>query len=201
MREGASFESKLVGRRLPVGESVIVAETRGRRARLVSPVHGWASLERADGKVLLRPLQDTDGMDASSPPTGGSRIVNMHRNVLDQSTLPSAAVCAPLPPLSPAERLALERTALNSISHAPEWMPDNAASNCHLCARTYSNFQRRHHCRHCGHIICKSCSPNRDPIPKFGITDKVHSWDCPIWKAFPKCSTRFSSTIPRALLE
>ena len=190
VREGVGFDSKVVGRKIPVGQNVVVAETRGRRARLVQPVVGWASLKRRDDKVLLRPLQDATPVKSS--PTAAH---------LGASSLPSIYCSVPLPSLPRSERLSLERTALNrsellthrvfvlsfavvfsllcvlsfacSLAQPPVWMPDQAASNCHVCAATYSNFQRRHHCRHCGHIICKSCSPDRLAIPKFKITERV----------------------------
>jgi len=40
-----------------------------------------------------------------------------------------------------------------------------------LMARTNyasTNNLRKHHCRHCGRVICASCSPRRCVIAKFG---------------------------------
>ncbi|XP_070192576.1 FYVE, RhoGEF and PH domain-containing protein 4-like isoform X1 [Littorina saxatilis] len=41
---------------------------------------------------------------------------------------------------------------------APRWIPDDAATMCMVCQLAFSAFRRRHHCRACGKLICKSCS-------------------------------------------
>ncbi|PAA54350.1 hypothetical protein BOX15_Mlig014784g2 [Macrostomum lignano] len=39
------------------------------------------------------------------------------------------------------------------------WTPDSAASRCMCCDRErFSMFQRRHHCRWCGRVVCGACS-------------------------------------------
>nr|KAI8739629.1 FYVE; RhoGEF and PH domain-containing protein 5-like isoform X2 [Biomphalaria glabrata] len=40
---------------------------------------------------------------------------------------------------------------------APVWIPDDAATMCMLCQSTFNMVRRRHHCRSCGKLICKSC--------------------------------------------
>ena len=40
-----------------------------------------------------------------------------------------------------------------------QWVPDSAAAYCMECKRTkFSVTKRRHHCRHCGHVIGTCCS-------------------------------------------
>eukprot|EP00929_Paragymnodinium_shiwhaense_P043191 TRINITY_DN22245_c0_g1_i4.p1 TRINITY_DN22245_c0_g1~~TRINITY_DN22245_c0_g1_i4.p1 ORF type:complete len:1478 (-),score=330.24 TRINITY_DN22245_c0_g1_i4:587-5020(-) len=38
------------------------------------------------------------------------------------------------------------------------WMPNAASSTCLRCQRTFNLLRRRHHCRACGDLICRSCS-------------------------------------------
>ncbi|XP_017847662.1 RUN and FYVE domain-containing protein 2 isoform X3 [Drosophila busckii] len=38
------------------------------------------------------------------------------------------------------------------------WAPDSIASHCTGCAREFNLTRRKHHCRSCGEIFCKSCS-------------------------------------------
>lgn len=43
---------------------------------------------------------------------------------------------------------------------APEWVPDNAVTNCALCKDPFSLIRRKHHCRNCGQIYCSNCTTN-----------------------------------------
>lgn len=40
----------------------------------------------------------------------------------------------------------------------PEWLPDRVVKNCTKCHAPFTLFNRRHHCRRCGLIICQACS-------------------------------------------
>lgn len=43
-----------------------------------------------------------------------------------------------------------------------EWIPNNEVIECMCCQKvTFSMFNRRHHCRRCGRVICYSCSQHR----------------------------------------
>ncbi|SGZ52176.1 CIC11C00000003755 [Sungouiella intermedia] len=44
------------------------------------------------------------------------------------------------------------------MSDTPIWQPDSDASSCVLCDTQFTLFNRRHHCRKCGRIVCASCS-------------------------------------------
>ncbi|KDO31634.1 hypothetical protein SPRG_03554 [Saprolegnia parasitica CBS 223.65] len=51
------------------------------------------------------------------------------------------------------------------------WIPDKEAEKCMNCNSEFTVFNRKHHCRRCGHVVCKNCSPNirrvspQDPFP------------------------------------
>lgn len=40
----------------------------------------------------------------------------------------------------------------------PCWQPDGDTASCVLCESTFTFFNRRHHCRKCGRVVCASCS-------------------------------------------
>ncbi|XP_052041534.1 zinc finger FYVE domain-containing protein 26 [Apodemus sylvaticus] len=43
-----------------------------------------------------------------------------------------------------------------------QWVPDESASICMVCCREhFTMFNRRHHCRRCGRLVCGSCSSKK----------------------------------------
>jgi len=46
------------------------------------------------------------------------------------------------------------------------WTKDNLMNQCIICTVQFTSFNRKHHCRACGGIICHSCSPNKIIIPE-----------------------------------
>ncbi|KAI8788313.1 zinc finger FYVE domain-containing protein 26 [Biomphalaria glabrata] len=49
-----------------------------------------------------------------------------------------------------------------------QWMPDSAASVCTVCmVERFSMFNRRHHCRRCGRVVCATCSTKQTLV--FGV--------------------------------
>ncbi|BGP12902.1 hypothetical protein JCM10213_005146 [Rhodosporidiobolus nylandii] len=46
----------------------------------------------------------------------------------------------------------------------PVWQPDEAASECVRCSKRFTLFNRKHHCRRCGFVVCASCSPHHDQL-------------------------------------
>lgn len=45
------------------------------------------------------------------------------------------------------------------------WIPDERVSTCFNCTTPFSFFRRKHHCRSCGRIFCRSCSAHREKMP------------------------------------
>eukprot|EP00796_Vickermania_ingenoplastis_P000326 gene327-181_t len=45
-----------------------------------------------------------------------------------------------------------------------DWQPDAAATQCSHCAAAFTWLHRRHHCRHCGRLVCGSCSNKMLPL-------------------------------------
>ena len=44
---------------------------------------------------------------------------------------------------------------------APVWIPDDACERCLICHALFTFINRRHHCRHCGRVVCSACSPHK----------------------------------------
>ncbi|XP_007121439.2 zinc finger FYVE domain-containing protein 26 isoform X10 [Physeter macrocephalus] len=43
-----------------------------------------------------------------------------------------------------------------------QWVPDESESTCMVCCRErFTMFNRRHHCRRCGRLVCSSCSTKK----------------------------------------
>jgi hypothetical protein len=42
------------------------------------------------------------------------------------------------------------------------WRPDDTTKNCGNCNQAFTFFNRRHHCRACGHIFCGDCCQKLD---------------------------------------
>lgn len=59
-------------------------------------------------------------------------------------------------------------TSTFDANGAATWQDDLAVSACFLCHSHYTFFNRRHHCRKCGRVVCASCSDR--PVKYFPNT-------------------------------
>ncbi|XP_035723790.1 protein DDB_G0276689-like [Vespa mandarinia] len=49
-----------------------------------------------------------------------------------------------------------------------EWIPNDKARECSCCKTViFSMFNRRHHCRRCGRVVCAICSQSRMQVPGY----------------------------------
>ncbi|KAL8994701.1 MAG: hypothetical protein Q9169_005404 [Polycauliona sp. 2 TL-2023] len=74
------------------------------------------------------------------------------------------------------------------------WKPDSNAPICDAptCHKSFNLFERRHHCRHCGHVFCNSDSQYKTPLdhnaefhPEGALSRTCqHCWDrYRLWRA------------------
>jgi hypothetical protein len=73
---------------------------------------------------------------------------------VDRGDVSGSAIGDSVPDVGPAE-------------HAPVWIPDRDATVCMCCQKArFSALVRKHHCRGCGHVVCGSCSRNKQLLPR-----------------------------------
>ena len=96
-------------------------------------------------------------------------------NVAGSRANPVDLVSPPRPELSLRRSYASNestRGSANSIQRResenvlPRWQPDHEASRCPVCQTDFGFWNRRHHCRKCGRVVCAACSPHRITIPR-----------------------------------
>jgi len=75
-----------------------------------------------------------------------------------------------------------------SSEEAPVWTPDDEAKACQLCSAEFTFFQRRHHCRACGRVICGGCSEHKTLLPAMS-KDPVRVCDHCFQKRAPEPSS------------
>ena len=66
--------------------------------------------------------------------------------------------------ISSSHHLIISSSSSHVWQVAPLWTPDAAATVCMVCHEGFSVMRRRHHCRHCGKVLCAGCSESRVTI-------------------------------------
>lgn len=60
-----------------------------------------------------------------------------------------------------------------------QWVADADVSQCPCCQTVqFSMFDRRHHCRRCGRVVCSHCSPHRKIVEGYGDVPVRTCVDC-----------------------
>ncbi|XP_067138232.1 uncharacterized protein Sptz isoform X2 [Centruroides vittatus] len=61
-----------------------------------------------------------------------------------------------------------------SVPRKEDWVPDEQVRKCMICQNEqFSMFNRRHHCRRCGRVVCKTCSQHRFPVEGYDSSTRV----------------------------
>ncbi|CAH0480357.1 unnamed protein product [Peronospora belbahrii] len=64
-----------------------------------------------------------------------------------------------------------QNIAQQKLTAHKNWVPDKNRASCSICSRRFRFvFRRRHHCRLCGDVVCKTCYVNR-AVPGTGVED------------------------------
>ncbi|KAL1453776.1 hypothetical protein WDU94_010089 [Cyamophila willieti] len=59
---------------------------------------------------------------------------------------------------------------LDSLAEEPPWAEGDV---CLECGTRFGLTMRKHHCRHCGRLLCSKCSSQEVPILKFNLAKPV----------------------------
>ncbi|CAH0394295.1 unnamed protein product [Bemisia tabaci] len=59
---------------------------------------------------------------------------------------------------------------LDHLSREPPWTEGDI---CYECGTKFNITMRKHHCRHCGRLLCSKCSSHEIPILKFNLNKPV----------------------------
>jgi ankyrin repeat protein len=59
------------------------------------------------------------------------------------------------------------------LDQLPQESPWTEGDQCQECGSRFGLTSRKHHCRHCGRLLCARCSALELPIPKFNLTKPV----------------------------
>ncbi|XP_055542467.1 rabankyrin-5 isoform X2 [Wyeomyia smithii] len=70
-------------------------------------------------------------------------------------------------------KLATNQLLHRLLDELPQESPWATSELCQECGTKFTLTMRKHHCRHCGRILCSRCSNNDVPIIKFGINKPV----------------------------
>mmetsp|Transcript_29671 Transcript_29671/g.38255 ORF Transcript_29671/g.38255 Transcript_29671/m.38255 type:complete len:966 (+) Transcript_29671:115-3012(+) len=60
---------------------------------------------------------------------------------------------------------------LGSICAPQSWVPDNMFDACMSCDKPFGFLTRRHHCRHCGRLVCKQCQREMQGMTAWASSD------------------------------
>ena len=53
------------------------------------------------------------------------------------------------------------------------WMRDEHSESCVDCKVKFTIYERKHHCRNCGKVFCRSCRQYQAEIPRLKIMQPV----------------------------
>ncbi|XP_043064447.1 rabankyrin-5 isoform X2 [Drosophila ficusphila] len=70
-------------------------------------------------------------------------------------------------------KLATDQLLYKLLDLLPQESPWSECDLCQECSTRFTITMRKHHCRHCGRVLCSKCSSNDIPILKFGINKPV----------------------------
>lgn len=121
---------------------------------------GELPIDFAKGKEIRALLEQvTVGYNKSTNPQGGS-----------------TADVATQKPTGPAEHKSTQSSTTPRSESGygwDNWQPDETATRCAACSKSFSFVVRKHHCRNCGIIFCDSCTSSRLRLPEKNYKDVV----------------------------
>jgi hypothetical protein len=110
---------------------------------------------------------------ASVPPLPRSLVLRLEEEAAEHVQVPTDAQHLPPPGASllylvPPSRWTALSSAVGSASLLQRkklfWDADERTPNCGVCQLPFGLFRRRHHCRSCGGVFCRSCTVSKDLV-------------------------------------
>jgi FYVE zinc finger len=105
----------------------------------------------------------------TSPPSSSKQVSARVAVDLSSSTLSSAASSAALDTEGTLPTPEEMPSDLAHLLHMPRRLcrpvPDDAVTSCYYCPVVFTTYNRRHHCRVCGRIVCAKCSGTTVKLP------------------------------------
>ncbi|KAI4540700.1 hypothetical protein MG293_009741 [Ovis ammon polii] len=115
-----------------------------REKRSDSVIHLQEIVSQASDLETLSRSPSAEFSSATAPGVSTVHSPSLRERNFPQSQLPLEFV----PPATPPAR--------------HQWVPDESESVCMVCCRErFTMFNRRHHCRCCGRLVCSSCSTKK----------------------------------------
>lgn len=112
-------------------------------------------------EVMRNPVTEQPGRDGAG---GVMASHDMHLSNFGEGTSAEAATIQPSTLNHPESEEQSSPRRHNSIV-LPRWQPDAEVTYCPICSTQFSWFNRKHHCRKCGRVVCAICSQHRVTIP------------------------------------
>eukprot|EP01061_Rhynchopus_euleeides_P007924 TRINITY_DN16992_c1_g1_i1.p1 TRINITY_DN16992_c1_g1~~TRINITY_DN16992_c1_g1_i1.p1 ORF type:complete len:521 (+),score=149.29 TRINITY_DN16992_c1_g1_i1:116-1678(+) len=103
-------------------------------------------------------------------PAGGPPSV-MHNNSFDSYDSQETSFSSYLP-----AGMAIPRDGVQGTGAAlsrRQWKSADTASSCRVCGKDFKMFTKKHHCRHCGEVVCGDCSKGRARLETFNKAKKA----------------------------
>ena len=164
-------------------------ETIGRRERLVLRETATAIESESESKRLKEHLQyvrfvaevvnslkNEEGLGSDLP------SCDSYKKEMEGEVRQSGRSCTRVPEVSAGSRVSYSTVAARTlefphciVSSPPLWIPDSERANCVGCSVKFipMYIRRKHHCRSCGDVYCKACTPHWIPLRKYGFTNPV----------------------------
>ncbi|KAJ1977990.1 hypothetical protein H4R35_002079 [Dimargaris xerosporica] len=149
--------------------------------------------EESDGRSNASSLSDSTGHPVPSQAEPATAPIS-HSDSARPTVSPASS--DPTPP-SP-----FDMNLIRQCLPASAWEPDDDAADCPYCSRRFTLFFRRHHCRHCGLVVCDLCSSHRDWLirPEIWEARRLYQPSPPPWSPVPPHPSTTSQRILQPLL-
>jgi len=140
----------------------------------------------------------TVSVDLEDDPSGDVGSVEENLDVDDNQQGPAeeqSEAESYIPSTASFGEAAEEAESVGVPSDGGVWQNENEVDQCPLCSVKFSTFVWRHHCRHCGGLVCENCSRTRLRLPRLESTKKQRVCDACCLKLADQTSTSIAEDL------